>query len=83
MLSTTRVDLEPFELERDLAALHAMFSDPDWARGGNMSPTVSEAATRERLGQEFGDNGGWTWHRLVPAPYVVGQRADERGRAGG
>lgn len=81
MLTTTRVDLVPFELERDLAALHAMFSDPEWARGGNMSPTVSEAATRERLGQEFGDNGGWTWVlRIRPeqeAAGVIGVFSDQ------
>jgi RimJ/RimL family protein N-acetyltransferase len=81
MLTTTRVDLVPFDLERDLGALHAMFSDSEWARGGFMSPTVSEQATRERLEQEFGDNGGWTWVlRIRPdheAAGVIGVFSDQ------
>jgi RimJ/RimL family protein N-acetyltransferase/catechol 2,3-dioxygenase-like lactoylglutathione lyase family enzyme len=61
MLTTRRLDLVPFELERDLPALHAMFSDPEWARGGYATPTATEDESRERLLREFGDNGGWTW----------------------
>lgn len=61
MLKTARLDLVAFDLERDLGALHAMFSDPAWARGGYMAATGSVEQSRERLTQEFGDNGGWTW----------------------
>ena len=60
MLKTARLDLVEFELERDLAALHAMFSDPEWARGGYMTPATSSGESRERLEREFGNNGGWT-----------------------
>jgi RimJ/RimL family protein N-acetyltransferase len=73
MLKTARLDLVEFELERDLAALHAMFSDPEWARGGYMTPASSSGESRERLEQEFGDNGGWTWVlRLRPDEDAVG-----------
>lgn len=73
MLETARLDLVEFEMERDLAALHAMFSDPEWARGGYMTPTTSENESRERLEREFGDNGGWTWVlRVRPEETAVG-----------
>jgi RimJ/RimL family protein N-acetyltransferase/uncharacterized glyoxalase superfamily protein PhnB len=73
MLKTARLDLVEFELERDLAPLHAMFSDPEWARGGYMTPASSSDESRERLEREFGDNGGWTWVlRLRPAEDAVG-----------
>lgn len=81
MLTTTRVDLVPFELERDLGALHAMFSDPEWARGGYMTPAASSDESRERLEREFGDNGGWTWVlRVRPeqeAAGVIGVFSDQ------
>jgi RimJ/RimL family protein N-acetyltransferase len=73
MLETARLDLVEFEMERDLAALHAMFSDPEWARGGYMTPTTSEPESRERLEREFGDNGGRTWVlRVRPEDTAVG-----------
>jgi RimJ/RimL family protein N-acetyltransferase len=73
MLRTARLDLVNLELERDLPALHAMFSDPEWARGGYMTPTASESESRERLEREFGDNGGWTWVlRVRPEQTAVG-----------
>jgi RimJ/RimL family protein N-acetyltransferase len=73
MLETARLDLVEFEMERDLAALHAMFSDPEWARGGYMTPTTSERESRERLEREFGDNGGRTWVlRVRPEDAAVG-----------
>jgi RimJ/RimL family protein N-acetyltransferase len=73
MLETARLDLVEFEMERDLAALHPMFSDPEWARGGYMTPTTSEPESRERLEREFGDNGGRTWVlRIRPEDTAVG-----------
>ncbi|MFD3402345.1 GNAT family N-acetyltransferase [Kribbella sp. NPDC058693] len=73
MLETSRLDLVEFELERYLPALHAMFSDPEWARGGYMTPTTTESESRERLEREFGDNGGWTWVlRVRPETTAVG-----------
>lgn len=73
MLKTARLDLVEFELERDLTALHAMFSDPEWAQGGYMTPASSLGESRERLEREFGDSGGWTWVlRLRPAEDAVG-----------
>jgi RimJ/RimL family protein N-acetyltransferase len=73
MVKTARLDLVPFEMERDLAALHAMFSDAEWARSGYAIPTTSEAESRQRLEREFGDNGGWTWVLQVrPARDAVG-----------
>lgn len=81
MLKTNRLDLVAFDLERDLAALHAMFSEPDWARGGYMTPTTSVDESRERLAREFGDNGGWTWVlRVRPdedATGVIGVFSDQ------
>ncbi|TCC37652.1 GNAT family N-acetyltransferase [Kribbella speibonae] len=81
MLKTNRLDLVAFDLERDLAALHAMFSDPEWARGGYMTPTTSVDESRERLAREFGDNGGWTWVlRVRPdedAAGVIGVFSDQ------
>ncbi|MER7247773.1 GNAT family N-acetyltransferase [Kribbella sp. NPDC000426] len=73
MLETARLDLAEFEMGRDLPALHAMFSDPEWARGGYMTPTTSESESRERLEREFSDNGGWTWVlRVRPEQTAVG-----------
>ncbi|WP_432893064.1 GNAT family N-acetyltransferase [Kribbella sp. CA-245084] len=73
MLETARLDLVEFEMERDLPPLHAMFSDPEWARGGYMTPATSESESRERLEREFGDNGGWTWVlRVRPEQTAVG-----------
>ncbi|WP_371401893.1 GNAT family N-acetyltransferase [Kribbella sp. NBC_00662] len=73
MLETARLDLVKFEMERDLAPLHAMFSDPEWARGGYMTPTATESESRDRLEREFGDNGGWTWVlRVRPEETAVG-----------
>ncbi|WUJ69278.1 GNAT family N-acetyltransferase [Kribbella soli] len=73
MLETARLDLVEFEMERDLPALHAMFSDQEWARGGYMTPATSESESRERLEREFGDNGGWTWVlRVRPEQTAVG-----------
>ncbi|TDW22844.1 GNAT family N-acetyltransferase [Kribbella kalugense] len=73
MLTTARLDLVEFELERDLAALHAMFSDPEWARGGFITPATSSAESRERLEREFGGNSGWTWVlRVRPDEDAVG-----------
>jgi RimJ/RimL family protein N-acetyltransferase len=81
MLKTARLDLVAFDLERDLGALHAMFSDPEWARGGYMTATASVDESRERLTQEFGDNGGWTWTlRIRPdeeAAGVIGVFSDQ------
>ncbi|WP_328999305.1 GNAT family N-acetyltransferase [Kribbella sp. NBC_00709] len=73
MLATARLDLVALELDRDLGALHAMFSDPEWARGGYLAPTASESESRERLEREFGDNGGRTWVlRVRPDETAVG-----------
>ncbi|MEV0790591.1 GNAT family N-acetyltransferase [Kribbella sp. NPDC050459] len=73
MLKTARLDLVALDVERDLGALHAMFSDPAWARGGYMTPTASMDESRERLAGEFGDNGGWTWVlRVRPADDAAG-----------
>ncbi|MFI5692353.1 GNAT family N-acetyltransferase [Kribbella sp. NPDC051586] len=73
MLRTARLDLVAFEMERDLAPLHAMFSDPEWARGGYMTPTATESESRERLEREFGGNGGRTWVlRVRPDETAVG-----------
>jgi RimJ/RimL family protein N-acetyltransferase len=81
MLQTARLDLVALDLERDLGALHAMFSDAEWARGGYMTPTASVAESRERLVQEFGDNGGWTWvlrvRPDVDAAGVIGVFSDQ------
>jgi RimJ/RimL family protein N-acetyltransferase len=50
-----------------------MFADAEWARGGYSMPSRDEAESVERLGREFGDNGGWTWVlRLRPDEAAVG-----------
>ncbi|TCC05016.1 GNAT family N-acetyltransferase [Kribbella soli] len=81
MLKTVRLDLVALDPDRDLGALHAMFSDPEWARGGYMTPTASVDESRERLVQEFGDNGGWTWvlrvRPDVDAAGVIGVFSDQ------
>ena len=80
-MKTARLDLVTLDLDRDLGALHAMFSDAEWARGGFMTPTASVDESRERLVQEFGDNGGWTWVlRVRPdedAAGVIGVFSDQ------
>lgn len=80
-MKTARLDLVALDLDRDLGALHAMFSDAEWARGGYMEPTASVEESRDRLVQEFGDNGGWTWVlRVRPdeeAAGVIGVFSDQ------
>ncbi|MEV5966498.1 GNAT family N-acetyltransferase [Kribbella sp. NPDC051952] len=73
MLTTRRLELAPYELARDLDALHEMFADEEWARGGYSTPSRSVAETVDRLEQEYGDNGGWTWVlRLRPDDAAIG-----------
>ncbi|WP_165554479.1 GNAT family N-acetyltransferase [Kribbella capetownensis] len=73
LLTTRRLDLAPYDLDRDLEALHNMFADPEWARGGYSTPSRSEAESVERLDREFGDNGGRTWVlRLRPDETAIG-----------
>lgn len=81
MLKTARLELVALDFERDLGALHSMFSDAEWARGGYMTPTASVDESRERLVREFGDNGGWTWvlrvRPDVDAAGVIGVFSDQ------
>lgn len=73
MLTTRRLDLAPYELARDLDALHAMFADQEWARGGYSIPSRSVDESVARLEREFGDNGDWTWVlRLRPDDAAIG-----------
>lgn len=72
-LTSRRLELAPYELARDLGALHAMFADPQWARGGYSTPSRDESESVERLEREFGDNGGRTWVlRLRPDDTAIG-----------
>jgi RimJ/RimL family protein N-acetyltransferase len=72
-LATTRLDLVPLDLDRDLADLYEMFADPLWAEAAYCAPARDLADSRARLTREFADNGGLTWVlRLRPAERAVG-----------
>lgn len=61
------------DVERDLADLHEMYSDPEWAASGYVDASRDLDDTRAQLAQEFGDNGGLTWSiRLRPGHIVIG-----------
>jgi RimJ/RimL family protein N-acetyltransferase len=72
-LTTARLHLIPMELDRDLDDLHVMFGDPAVSGHSVSSASRSTADTRQRIEDEFGGNGGWTWViRIRPSPRAVG-----------
>lgn len=72
-LTTDRLDLVPLDVERDLAALHAMFADPVWAAAAFAEPAADLAASRDRLAENFSDNGELTWVlRPLGSPVAIG-----------
>jgi RimJ/RimL family protein N-acetyltransferase len=80
-LTTDRLDLVPLNLDRDLPDLHTMLVDPIWAAAAFAEPTTDPAASRDRLAENFGDNGELTWVLRAPgssqAIGVIGVYSDQ------
>lgn len=61
------------ELDRDLDDLHSVFGDPAVSEHAPSRASRTTADTRQRIEDEFGDNGGWTWViRIRPSSRAVG-----------
>ncbi|GAA0934154.1 hypothetical protein GCM10009554_19930 [Kribbella koreensis] len=80
-LTTERLALVPLDVDRDLADLHAMFADPLWAEAAFAEPTADFDASRDRLAENFSDNGDLTWALRAPgssdAIGVIGVYSDQ------
>jgi RimJ/RimL family protein N-acetyltransferase/catechol 2,3-dioxygenase-like lactoylglutathione lyase family enzyme len=60
-LSTRRLDLVPLDPDRDAAALHALYGDPEHDPYGTGPIDPDVEATCRRLRAMLAENGGWTW----------------------